>query len=291
MQQKNELLIYTIETIIDKGNARASNLTMMHVYKLLYLAYLSLKKQNINIKLPYSWYLYGTMVESHSFTCQTGVALGGYFLEDNRAVNFYCLSSKITLSSSTQYTIEQTIDTLLDTYEINNELNLDNLLKDVYAIAPTEFQRIYKYELMKNNLNDTNHTNLLSTLDSLTKSFPHEKYDDIFSRYLRWEELIRLAIELKENKTDIKDLINIYWNYFAAVLRSRENENLTEEEIQQLKTFAEKKETEYDLLTFDYEEKYTLQLPPVDITDLPEEGQELLKDISTIAYNACTSER
>lgn len=290
MSGKNEELIYIIETIINKGKARAQNLTMMPVYKLLYLAFLRLKEKNIDIHLPYSWYLHGAMVESSAFTRQTGLALGAYFHENNTADVVYSYSSTLTISENTQYEINQTIDTLLDIYIVKNRVNLTLLLKDVYATAPTEFQRIYKNKLLPCTSNkDTNR--LIPILKELTANYPHEKYEDIFPRFLRFEELTNLALETKADEEDIKELAKIFWNYFAAVLRSRENENLTEEEIQQLKTFAEKKETEYDLLTFDYEEKYTLQLPPVDITDLSKEGQELLKDISTIAYNACTSER
>ena len=77
MLRRNDELIYTIESIINKGNARAKNLSKIHVYKFLYLAYIRLKEKDIDIHLPYSWYIHGTMIESTAFSRCTGKALAG----------------------------------------------------------------------------------------------------------------------------------------------------------------------------------------------------------------------
>ncbi len=53
MSQKNDLLIYATEYIIDAGNETAPGLTKLAVYKLLFLLSRRLKEQGIDMKLEY----------------------------------------------------------------------------------------------------------------------------------------------------------------------------------------------------------------------------------------------
>lgn len=285
MTQENEALIYTTEYIIDKGNSIAPNLTTISVYKLLYLAYKKLNEVGIDIKLPYSWYLHGTMIESTGYQSQTGLALGNYFCDGNSALNFYNASFNVSLDRDTIQTIKSVVDDLLEKFsESGVSWKIDDLIKVVYDDAPYEFQRTYKFELIKLDFNKISSKDLLQVLDKLKAEYPADCYIDLYPTFLRWDDTMRLAIQLGIANSDKKEMILDFWNIFAAKLRTTENENLLDSEIRTAVNFFNNKYAEYRQKLRITRERYLLQLTDSPLLPLEE---EIINDLNCIAFDSC----
>lgn len=285
MTPKNEALIYTTEYIIDKGSSIAPNLTAISVYKLLYLAYKQLRKDGIDIKLPYSWYLHGTMVESTGYQYQTGLTLWNYFNTDNSAVNYYKASSNVSLDTKIGEAIKSVVDDLLEKFS-NAGINwkIDELLNAVYNDAPYDFQRTYKFKLMRLDLNRTSNKDLLQVLDKLKKEYPATSYADLYPTFLRWDDTLRLAIQLGIANSDKSTMIFDFWAVFAAKLRTTEYANLLESEIETAVNFFDNKFFYYREILRNTREKYLLQITESPLSSLE---KDILNDLNCITFDSC----
>ena len=289
---RNEYLIYTLESLIEIGKRKVSDLSKIAVYKYLYLAYLKLKPLGIDIQLPYSWYYHGTMIEGRGFSYHTGgLMLSNYFFEGFSAVNYYGASSSLSIRDEDKYTITSTLEDLLTTYSHSQHTDIPKLIKDVYAHAPYDFQREFKEKLVWCKPVEFK-ANLLKSLDSLKHAFPREKFADIYPQYLRWDDTMRLALKRNVSTEELFELRNEFWKCFASFLRSRENENVTDAEQEQMVKFAEKKKENLNAFLYDIREKYILT------QDAGDEGMDdngnnssLLDKINSVAYSAFISER
>jgi len=289
-KRRNEYLIYTIESIIDAGNRRVSNLTEIDVYKLLYLAYRRLKSVGIDIELPYSWYIHGTMVESRGFSYHTGgLCLSEYFCDGYAAVNTYNLSSSLQISSEKKSTIDAVVAELLNIYSSGHRIQRELLLKDVYAYAPYDFQREFKFNLFDGDFNLKSRSQIREILDTLKSLYPRGNYPEVYHQYLRWDDTIRLVLGFDIPNQELKQLCKLFWYYFASNLRLQENENLIESELEQATSIEQRQREKLDVVLDETREKYLLLLNEHNRAD--DEPSFLLNELNKAAYSAFVSER
>ena len=280
----NKALIYTLEYIIDHGNEITSNLTKLHVYKFLYRVYLDLKNVGIDIKLPYSWYLHGTMVESVEFLKQTGCHISNYFDEFNNSFNYYNIINTVELPQDLTLQIQHVVDPLLEKYLKPQGWDLNALLRDVYASAPYEFQRTYKFNLQMVSPKKISNQDFFDILNKLLVEFPDTaNYQDIYPVYLRWDDTMRLAIDSSSITNDEKkDLIDQFWKVFAAKLRTCENENLTKDDVFAAQKFYNEKIQLYKTTLAKTREDYLLKYSE----PLTPDEENILHDLNKVASDA-----
>lgn len=286
MTDVNEELIYTLEYIIDKGNLTAPNLTEISVYKLLFLSYIQLKKIGIDLKLPYSWYIHGTMIEASGFQNSTGLTLGNYFCEDNSAYNYYNKRQNLDIDRQTKAKIEAVADLLIDTYSTPAGWNISALLTTVYEYAPYPFQRTFKFKLLKRDLNNSSRADIEALLDELKSQYPEtDEYAGFYPTYLKWDDTVRLTLDMGCANTEIHAMLEDFWNTFAAKLRTLENENLSEAELGNTYRFFTTKLISYKEKLKDKREQY---LSMSDIPYDPSDSEKsLFEDLNRAAYDAC----
>lgn len=227
MSERNNLLIYVTEYIIDAGNETAPGLTKLAVYKLLFLMYQRLKEQGVDMKLPYSWYLYGPMTEWNGYCRATGNSLEEYFC-GNDAVNLLNFRPVLEIGEEVAGLVQRIFSEFVHKYAAGAVWDLDLMIRDAYAYAPYEFQRVYTLELRGMKLWRTSVPEIVAVLDRLFAVFPEEELEDIYTVYLRWDDTFRMALRAGVSNDEITELITQFWKVFAARVRRSANENVTE---------------------------------------------------------------
>lgn len=56
--------------------------------------------------------------------------------------------------------------------------------------------------------------NVIPFLDALRRTFPEDKYEDIYVLYLFWNDTVQLALEVDPTNTTVAELIPEFWNLF-----------------------------------------------------------------------------
>lgn len=56
--------------------------------------------------------------------------------------------------------------------------------------------------------------NVIPFLDALRRTFPEDKYEDIYVLYLFWNDTVQLALEVDPTNTTVAKLIPEFWNLF-----------------------------------------------------------------------------
>lgn len=282
MSQKNDLLIYVTEYIIDAGNETAPGLTKLAVYKLLFLLSRRLKEQGIDMKLPFSWYLYGPMTEWNGFRWATGISLEEYFI-GNDAVNLLNFRPVLEIGEEVAGVVERIFSDFARKYAAGTVWDVDLMIRDAYAYAPYEFQRVYTFELKKLNLQRTSVPEIVAVLDRLFAVFPEEKLEDIYMVYLRWDDTFRMALRAGVSNDERKELIKQFWKVFAARIRCSENENVTDADREMFVRMLSTVLAQFQMWLVPLRERLLLELPG---SSLSPEDADLLAELNAAAFDA-----
>ena len=92
--------------------------------------------------------------------------------------------------------------------------------KDGYLVLPKEwddkcdFEIDYNYELMRLNLELISDDNFKMLLNKLRTEFLDSGQIDLYPTYLRWDDTLKLAIELNASVEEKTFLISDFWNVF-----------------------------------------------------------------------------
>jgi len=242
---KNPLLKYSVEALLVEANPVGGPLfRQTHLYKVLFLLHQSLKKREIDIGLPYCWYLHGPLIEATTFEEQTGTPLASYLQPDGSTVPVCHVHDEGPVDREKQIVLQE-IKKILRKYRSKarwEEGYGARLVGDAYRLAPFSYQRTFKREYLDyltslanepwlcEHAYDTISGNLLQYLDTLVKQFPENEMNELLDTYLAWDDTARLLVEVHE---PLDDLSNRYWEIFCSLLRVRKNENVLTEVVEQ----------------------------------------------------------
>lgn len=282
MPEKNDLLIYATEYIIDTGNEAAGGLTKLAVYKLLFLMNQRLKEQGVDLKLPYSWYLYGPMTEWNGYYRATGNSLEEYFI-GNDAVNLLNFRSSLEIGEEFVRLVKRVFSDFVEKYVRREGWNVDLMIRDAYAYAPFEFQRVYTLELKKLKLGRTSVPEIVAVLDRLFAVFPEEELEDIYMLYLRWDDTFRQALRVGVSDDVRKELILQFWQVFAARIRCSENENVTDLDREMFWRMCNTAQEKFSGWLREVRERVLLELPE---SSLSQDDADLLAELNAAAFDA-----
>ena len=251
---KNPLLKYSVEALLHEANPKGEPyFRRTYFYKSLFLLQDNLKKKDIDIQLPYCWYLHGPLIEPVSFKEKTGTNLEKYITNNSTVpiINVY----EENVTDKEKNIILKEIRLILKKYKtgpIWNEDYGDPLVGESYHRAPYQYQVTFKREYLPsfNNLErepdlyqyafNNISQNFIKILDRLIIQFPEKDMSEILDEYLFWDEITRLKIDNAEPFYDIKECSNIYWGFFCKLLRIIQNENI-------LSSVVEKWENEFKI--------------------------------------------
>jgi hypothetical protein len=285
---KNLPLKYAVEYLIQHTNRDGNqHLRCSNINKFLFILEMRLKESHIDLNLPYSWYLHGTMVESSSFEKMVGVLWSFYEPEDD--INFY--GTTITLdvrecsseyyvstpalsgafNNSTEFpqtepylTVQKEIDALLGSYSSHGKFNPgyeQGLMKDCYEYAPFEFQRIYMMQflpLIEKIISSTSYDETNSPLVEEERKEVEASLDslvEIFPEEIS-KELFDLFLEyddtmrlaITRDRSVLKTLVNDFLKVFASYLSIHHHEHIREDKIEEWKQ-------QYPCVLEDYKKK------------------------------------
>ncbi|MDD5141804.1 hypothetical protein [Methanoregula sp.] len=203
----------------------------------------------IDLKLPYFWYLQGSLIEEHQFEEDVGHPRE-YYITSDRSSRRMMTVPKSSIPGDLKETVEENIISLVQYYRQPNGYfkkgYVDLLLDDVYAKAPYEFQRVFNrkfipyLETLKNSermqdpasfsFENDEQEKIESFLDASLRVFPQDDMEQIYNTYLEWDDTIRITLDYEEKK--IFQMSDNFWNFFCHDLRILQNENLSPKLIQ-----------------------------------------------------------
>ncbi len=235
---KNPLLKYSVEALLVEANPSGDQFfRKTHLYKALFLLHQNLKRREIDLGLPYCWYLHGPLIEATAFEEQTGTPLTGY-LQPDGATAPVRHAHDAGLTEGEKQVVLKEIRKILAKYRSGarwEEGYGDRLIDEAYKLAPFPYQRTFKREYIdylatlshESQLYDYAYDqisrNLLRYLDTLIKQFPENEMSDLLDTYLEWDDTARLFVEIRE---PLDGLSNQYWEIFCSLLRVQKNENV-----------------------------------------------------------------
>ncbi len=238
---RNPLLKYSVETLLVEANPSGGPFfRKTHLYKALFLLHQNLKKRDIDLALPYCWYLHGPLIEATTFEEQTGTPLIGYLQPDGATAPVRHAHDE-GMTGEEKRIITQEIRKVLGKYRsgtVWEEGYGSKLVGEAYKLAPFEYQRTFKREYIAylaslsnepqlyDSVYDLISRNLLRYLDRLIKQFPENEMSELLDAYLEWDDTARLFVEAHEPLGTLSDR---YWEIFCGLLRVRKNENVSSE--------------------------------------------------------------
>lgn len=254
----------------------------------MFLLYQQLKKKNLDIKLPYSWYHYGPFMDGIEFERQVGVPILYYAPEDGptRAIT-HNSSEGITLREARL--IERESRSLVNKYKENERYKSDYLnilLDDVYAFAPFEFQKVFNrgfiFILRQFKSYDASKIDVELYLDKLVKNFPYTEMHELCDTFQEWDDTIRLSLEY-ENASHVATLATNFWLIYSELLRIKKYENIPEDIIQLWSINFSEKMDEY-LVGLERERKDLLLMRRRDRVP-NKDAQRIVIRLNELAYN------
>lgn len=241
---KNPLLKYSIERLLHEANPEGGTFFGGTAFnKMIFLLYKRLQENDVDLKLPYYWYLQGSLIEENQFESDVGKSRLYYITSDHSSRRM--MSVPITsISADEKQIIDQNIQTLVQHYKQTNGYfkkgYLDFLLDDVYEKAPYDFQRAFnrKFVPFLNSFKTParreipvslsftceNIEAIETFLDNSLRVFPNEDMERIFETYLEWDDTARIAIEYDQKR--IFSMTDSFWKMFCKNLRIIKNENI-----------------------------------------------------------------
>lgn len=204
---------------------------------MMFLLYKQLKKKNLDIKLPYSWYHYGPFIDGVEFERQVGVPIS-YYAPDCGATQAIEYDLKAGITSSEARLIEKEARHLVNKYKENEIYKpgyLDSLLDDAYSFAPFQFQKVFNrglvFILRQFKSYDVSPVEVELYLDKLIKIFPYAEMHEMYDAFLEWDDTIRMAMEYK-SPTAVAILSEKFWNIYSELLHVKKHENISEDIVE-----------------------------------------------------------
>jgi len=234
-----------VESLLKEANPDGKYLGTTSFYKLLFLLSLRLKQKGLDLRLPFSWYRFGTMVERTEFLQATGVPLL-FYAPQNESARVIRTVRPLDLEPHIKSEIDTEIHALLSEFPEKDYLenrNVEKYLDLVYVHAPLQFQKTFNRGLLKylDEIKKSSHEISISQrvqtqdyFDQLIRNFPEEEFPELYDTYLAWDDTIRLALE--RNPVVVEWMATEFWHIFCRLLRTKYNENLSPESIDDLKT-------------------------------------------------------
>lgn len=224
--------------ILDEHNELLDNpgsIPPKALYKILYFVEQDLsKKQSIDAKIPYYWYMYGTKAKTAGTEIQIHERGGS-----NR-VGCGINASDIEADS---YTLKQTREIASKRLQHYYNRKLEGLTDDMYREAPYNVQRAYRDldkqlgitedEDQMTLFMDNNATAIKKNMLRIAEAFPSDEFPDQHEVMLIWYGLMRTEL-LKDDfdLDELKLLSKKFWRHFTLELALRENNDITKEEIE-----------------------------------------------------------
>ena len=229
----DELLAYSINAVIhDFDPYNEGIISQTKFYKLLYLLSDNLKRNGLEIKLPFYWYRYGPVVP--------------YFILPEEVFTLIPKSwgKAVIMGSKRSFEVSQGLREIID--DAVNSLKIQygqsktkKIVMDVYKLAPYEFQRKYKDFIkhleIKISLRNTlpsyplkEHEDI-RRLEEMIDSFEEMDFPQIYDELLQWRLLLKNSL-IKLNEVDdtyLEYLSNSYWDkLFCKHLQVKTQENM-----------------------------------------------------------------
>lgn len=207
--------------------------------KFMYLLNKELKKDGIDIKLPYAWYRHGIVVEF-----------------DNNNLNYLSSLDFSEIPNNFRNKIVKNIELLMKKYRYKKT---DEINAEIYKEAPYKFQNNFREMLKIVNLwKEGNKTldnyfegelsGLMKYIQNALNEFPFDDFNDLYPLFLEWENFLSQLIELDYPNKEIAAFVEKFWFTFTKKLRLLTNLNID-------KTVLNEWEKEYKL-DFLYLENY-----------------------------------
>ncbi len=234
--ESEKLLEYSVLKLLSLfDEEKEGRMSKTRLNKLLLLLYKNLKEKDVDIRLPYFWYLYGDVVAYDLMPpCFEIVPKGSW-----EAV----LPTKPLPEIGTR--AGSIIDREVKRLARRKYQKTAKITKEVYTDAPLNFQRSFK-ELRealekRSTVRPLDHYlrdfgEVISffdvRLDKLLLEFPAERFDDLYPLFASWEGLIRYLLKNVPDEKDLAaDLSEYFWRLFAKKLRVEFNENIPEDVV------------------------------------------------------------
>jgi hypothetical protein len=282
MLQKNEHLLYAFETLINRGFSVTKDFTRTSLYRLSFLLDQSLKERDMDIRLPYGWYIHGAMVDSAGFQYQTGVEFSRYVPSAlGMGVNpLYGEYTSADLSPVEKEVINTEAEKLMNKYAPLGWEERNHLIHEHYLYAPYEYQRTWKEFIRKfgDTYNRLSVSETENYLNRLLTEYPEDAIPECYKTMLKWDDAVRLSLDrdIEVPLTFIQD----YWKIFSRALWYHHNENLPDSRVKML-YFKFETENERYLRQLTIYRKELLQHPAPDTDRNP----EIQNEIGRTAYN------
>lgn len=226
-QKFNTLLeVASFEVIKQHEKTIGSPPTGLYFNKLMLLSYSKLRKgYGIDIKLPHCWYRYGDEVVrylmpndvrwNHETPLYTTVSWPGWEPQyDDESINI----------------VKDVVREFTGKYK---DLTKEQLVDDVYSLAPFDFQRNFRQlrlnieRIMSSNVQVSNFKRavLFPSLEKTIKSFPGKDFpQDVVERVQNYNLLMHCYLEHSSFSYDIaKEMTEDIWFYFCYYLRIHRN--------------------------------------------------------------------
>lgn len=246
---QNPLLKYSIERLLNEANPEGETFFGATAFnKMIFLLHQQLLRNDVDIKLPYYWYLHGSLIEENQFEEDVGHPRQ-YYLTSDRSSRRMMTVPRTSITEHIQQVIDRHIHILVESYKQPNGRffhdYVDILLDDVYAQAPYEFQRVFNRKFIpfldsfrtprrrqvpaSLSFVDADLERIEILLDDSLKVFPQEDMGQIYDTYLEWDDTVRITIEFDEKQ--VFPLTESFWKFFCQNLRIHKNENLSSDLI------------------------------------------------------------
>lgn len=235
----NEELAYAITILLesfDKYNEGTTTKTRFN--KLIYMLNGELIKENIDIRLPYFWYLYGPVIPL-SFLPNGLFKLIKKPWGEGIKINEY---RTFRLNDIIKIKIEYAVRNVYCAYgNYEPKIMTEKIINSIYRSTPYPFQNKYKrfqYQI-KRKLRDRdilrmlgplNEANDIAYLNELVKVYNKNVFPEVYKDLLQWKLLVNHQLK-NFSSIDGKMLVALldsYWHVFCQLLKIRCNKYLPE---------------------------------------------------------------
>ncbi len=246
-QQSSQMLEYTVDSLLKSFNPESKPIMKkLHFFKLMDLLDTRLKKQGIDIKYPAYWYRYGPYSEPRLLdgvipNFSTRYQRKDYIMPPYPVRRNYKIESKV------KSIIDRTIRILCDQFRFLEDYG-EKAKKESYRInSPYKFNTVFqdyiKVVNSKSTLLLSRKEQLESFLDELLFDFPEEDFPELLDLHLEWDDTTRLILDCvpeKKQQTVIAELMDIFWDVYSKGVRTKHNQNIPPEIIEEWESSYEK---------------------------------------------------
>ena len=266
----NPTLKFAVEALLNKANSRGDAVLGATAFnKMVFLLYKRLKRKGkqLDLRLPYCWYLWGPFIAHAEFEHEVGVPLD-YYVPKGEHTRVIDNVSDVEIPIAEKRLIEKEIDKMLAEFDNNGIINLDLLLNRAYELAPYEFQKVFnrsfRPELNKLRSYSVSKEEIEAYLDRLLETYPEKEMEELYDVFLEWDDTFRLALENDTSRTYV--LAEEFWGFFCKLLRVKQRYGVSRDTIinwsfsfkESLHQYENKLENERnDLLGIHFEKEQT----------------------------------